>query len=326
MINIGIVGFGNVVVNVHFPVLMGNDNTNVVWVVEPNPKKSDRYMLNRLRVPLLGSIFSFEKVAVPDIVLISCPYGARHDIYKEIKGKVKGVYCEKPFARSVKEHNKYTNGYEDYEFTVGYQRRALGHVKLVKDLIEGDVFGDLQKVYFGFGGFGVGGGELSSNLELAGGGLLFEAGVHWIDTVLYTVNASGVCKITSNTEYQGGLDIHVEAEFKIALPDGKLIDFCFVVTRLKEVRNKIVYVFKNVSVELELFDDAAKLVICSHLNPLKKFCITSHIKELVPNSSLGQAIAYWDDYLDGFTNKRHSYVSANESLLTTMVIESIYES
>jgi predicted dehydrogenase len=258
-------------------------------------------------------------------VLITSPYGTRSEIFRAIEGKTKGIYCEKPFAKSLQEHNALISNYKDYEFTIGYQRRSLESVRLMKNVIEGNLFGSVQKVCFEYGDIGIRTGGFQSNVELSGGGLLFEAGIHWIDTVLYTLNAIDVRKLKSTVEYQCGLDIHVEAKFEIILPKGELVDFGLTVTQIQQTTNKIMYTFKDVSLELELFDDTARPIVVPHNNPSERYMLHNYLRDIGPSSSLGQGIEYWDQYLFGFRSQSASYTSAKDSLLTTKVVEFIYE-
>ena len=149
-----------------------------------------------------------------DIVFIGAPYGVRPPIYDAIRGKVKGIYCEKPFAKSVKEHLAITNDYEDYTFSIGYNRRALGHVNIIKNIIHDGVFGDLKEVRCEYGYFKIKSGSFHSHVELSGGGILFESGVHWIDAMLFSIQPNDVEIINAIVEYNAGLDIHTDAEFR----------------------------------------------------------------------------------------------------------------
>ena len=52
--------------------------------------------------------------------------------------------------------------------------------------------------------------------------------------------------------------------------------------------------------------------------------MSNFLRGVIPSSSLGQGVKFWEDYLSSFLNKQISYTNANQSLLTTKVIEQIY--
>jgi predicted dehydrogenase len=174
MINIGIIGFGNISLNVHLPILLSRNDVKIVWVVDK--EKKFQSLLKNKKIDFYSNILDAIYSKIPEIALISVPYGERVEIFNAIKGKVKGIYCEKPLALSTNEHLSYTNGLDEFSFTIGYQRRSLSNVQTVKSIIESNIFGALQKIevefgsiYFNFGGY-------RSQKLLSGGGIFLEAG------------------------------------------------------------------------------------------------------------------------------------------------------
>ena len=69
MLNLGIVGFGHVVINQHFPILSANKDININWVLEP--KYNDIQLLKKLKIPVIESIDLFDQYPETDIVLIT---------------------------------------------------------------------------------------------------------------------------------------------------------------------------------------------------------------------------------------------------------------
>ena len=322
MLNLGIVGFGHVVINQHFPILSANKDININWVLEP--KYNDIQLLKKLKISVIESIDLFDQYPETDIVLITSPYGARAPIFEVLKGEVRGIYCEKPFAKSINEHLSITEHYQDYAFAIGYGRRSLGHVTIIKNAINDQIFGELQAVECEYGYYRISSGSFHSNFDLAGGGILFESGVHWIDTMLYTIDPLDLNIINANVEYNEKLDIHTEADFSIKINDNKDIDCKITITHLKKTDNKISYVFEDVIVELYLYDENQPPVVIPKKGKGKKYEISNLLKGVIPSSSLGQGVRFWEDYLSSFLNKQISYTNANQSLLTTKVIEQIY--
>ena len=322
MVNLGIIGSGNVVIAQHFPLLMANSDVNISWVLEPY---NDLPLMKGLNIPVFKSLDAFDNFPSVDIVFIGTPYGVRPPIYDAIRGKVKGIYCEKPFAKSVKEHLAITNDYEDYTFSIGYNRRALGHVNIIKNIIHDGVFGDLKEVRCEYGYFTIKSGRFHSDAELSGGGILFESGVHWIDAMLFSIQPNDVEIINAMVEYNAGLDIHTDAEFLLKMDNQEDIDCKILITHLQKTEDKISYVFEHVTVELYLYDESQPpLVIPHNASNNKTYEINNFLVGIGPSTAVGQGAKYWEDYISSFVNKKVSYTNASECLMTTKVIEQIY--
>ena len=52
---------------------------------------------------------------------------------------------------STKEHLNYISGYEKYAFTIGYQRRSLGNVQILRNIIDNKLFGAIKEILIQFG-------------------------------------------------------------------------------------------------------------------------------------------------------------------------------
>ena len=213
-------------------------------VLDPDPKEAG--LLNHLNISRLSSIDELQDFPETDIVLLTSPYGSRPPIFNSMRGMVKGIYCEKPFAKSVSEHIQITKDYPEHSFAVGYQRRSLGNVNIVKNIIADNIFGPLKEVKCEYGYHNISSGSFHSNFELSGGGVLFESGVHWIDSMLYSINPLDIEKQTANVIYHDKLDIHTDASFSIKLEDGREINCDIMISHLKETADKITYIFEDV--------------------------------------------------------------------------------
>jgi len=323
-LNIGIVGFGHVVLNAHLPILRVLKGVKIKWVLDPDPKEAE--LLNHLHISRVSSIDELQDFPETDIVLLTSPYGSRPPIFNSMRGMVKGIYCEKPFAKSVSEHIQITKDYPEHSFAIGYQRRSLGNVNIVKNIIEDNIFGPLKEVKCEYGYHNISSGSFHSNFELSGGGILFESGVHWIDSMLYSINPLDIEKQTADVIYHDKLDIHTDASFSIRLEDGREINCDIMISNLKETADKITYIFEDVSVDLYLYNENDPPVVIPNKNNNKTYAVSNFLSEIIPNTSLGQGAIFWKDYIDSYINKRVSYTNASQSILTTKAIEQIYNS
>ena len=84
-LNIGIVGFGHVVLNAHLPILRVLKDVKIKWVLDPDPKEVA--LLSHLNISRISSIDQVEVFADRDIVLLTSPYGCRSPIFNSMIGK-----------------------------------------------------------------------------------------------------------------------------------------------------------------------------------------------------------------------------------------------
>ena len=244
-------------------------------------------------------------------------------IFKKLENKVSGIYFEKPFALNLKEYLDFSKNFENYALTVGYQRRSLGIVQTLKKIIDNKTFGALNAISINFGDIHYNYGGFRSNKLMAGGGIFLESGSHWIDAALFISGAKKIDNFTKKVKYVDELDVHGEGEFNIIDNSNNKIKCNFKCTVLENTTNKIDFKFNNCTIELFLFDDNSKLSITN--NSAQKFYIEDSVMENFPNDSLSQGSSYWNTFVNSYKNKKTSYTSINEFLLTTQVIEHFYD-
>lgn len=121
--------------------------------------------------------------------MITTPYFERKRVFNKIKEKTKAIFFEKPYAMNTEDYHYLSENFEDYQITVGYMRRLMGNVKNIKSIIDENVFGELKNIDIQFGDIHYKFDSFRSDINQAGGGILVEAGSHWVDTVLYTTSA-----------------------------------------------------------------------------------------------------------------------------------------
>ena len=321
MIKIGIIGLGNVAWNVHLPILLSRNDIKISWVCDLETKK--KKILDKKKIPLFQNIqdaIDYEKC---DIALITVPYHERKKIFEVIKKDIKGIYFEKPFALTEEEHFYFSKDFENYALTIGFQRRKMGTVKNIKKIIDNNLFGRPSEIIIDFGDIHYKFDSFRSSREKSGGGIFFETGSHWIDTVLFSTNAKNIEEFRVKKKIEYNLDIESEGSFRIVNGQNFQINCKFNISTLKNTSNKIRYKFNNCFVDLFLFEDEANLVFGNESS--ENFLIQNEENMNFPNSSLGVGAAYWNDYLNCFKNKKNSEISIDNYKLTTKLMELFYE-
>ena len=320
MIKLGIIGLGNVALSVHLPILKSRKDIKIEWVCDKSKLAND--ICERINIPFYHELDEALSFICPEIVLITTPYNTREAIFKKIKNRVKGVYCEKPFALSTKEHLNYISGYEKYAFTIGYQRRSLGNVQILRNIIENKLFGAIKEILIQFGDVHYSFDGFRSEKNIAGGGILFESGSHWIDSVLYISNALDLDNFSSDVKYLDNLDIHGEGKFNIHNSKNEKIDCKFIFSSIKNTSNKITIVFENFFIDLYLYQDNSNLII-QNLDS-RRFYLSDFNLKNYPNDSISQGTSYWENFLKSYKEKKQTFATDESFYLTTKFIEFYY--
>jgi hypothetical protein len=320
MIKIGIIGMGNVAWNVHLPILLARNDLEISWVCDKYLDKKD--VLRKKNIPFFKNVKKATEYIKCDIILITTPYSDRTEVFDEIKDKCNGIFFEKPFALTLDQHEYFSNCFENYAITVGYQRRHMGIVKTIKNIIDRKLFGPLVSIKINFGDIHYKFDGFRSKKEKSGGGIFFETGSHWIDTVLFTSGAKNIKNFISKKKKIAELDIECSGKFDILNQQDHLYNCEFFMTSLKNTSNSIDYNFENCSINLSLFDDNSNLKITNSEN--NEFIIQDNEFLNFPNKSLDVAWSFWDEFISSYKNKKKSDLSIDNFILTTKVIELFY--
>lgn len=320
MIKVAIIGMGNVAWNVHLPVLLSRDDIEISWVFDKCQDKKN--VLKKKNIPFFNDIEKATNYKKSDIALITIPYSERTKIFDEIKDKFSGIFFEKPFALTLDQHKYFSNYFEDYAVTIGYQRRHMGIVKTLKKIINQNIFAPLTSIKINFGDIHYKFDGFRSKKEKSGGGIFFETGSHWIDTVLFATSAKDIKNFKSYKKKIAELDVECKGEFDIINQHNHEINCNFYISNLKNTSNSIDFNFKHCSIRLSLFDDDSNLKVTSNDN--YEFIIKDNEFLNFPNKSLDVAWSFWNEFICSYKNKKKSEISVNNFILTTKIIELFY--
>ena len=111
---------------------------------------------------------------------------------------------------------------------------------LLKKFSSEGVFGELTRIEFRLGNSAnvIGGKFFSSDVELAGGGVLFEHGIHGLDLAIYIAGAKSAQLDCVNTVIEKGFDVHAEGNVTLTNDSGEF-DLDFKVSWLSETVPRI---------------------------------------------------------------------------------------
>lgn len=320
ILTVGIIGVGNVVDKSHLPTLLALGEVSVSWVTDIDDSRAtqvaQKYRVKKLRMPE-----KLEEIPITDIVLLAIPYGVREPYYKVLKKRGTAIYVEKPVARTAAEHVQLNTQFCHSKFAIGFQRRSLGAVSLLKRMVLTQVFGGLKRIEFRHGGTAnvFSGKAFSSDPKLAGGGVVFEHGIHGLDLALFISGATSADSYRVNTIIEKGFDVHAEGLITLS-NRSNVFDLDFKVTWLTEVLEGLTFFFDNAVVSMPIGNPA---VVIKSLNGQILMSLTDSTI-LHPSTGFQSLGEFWRNFIIAIKNRTENYTSTSSYLLTTEVIENIY--
>jgi predicted dehydrogenase len=319
--SLGIVGAGEIVANLHLPVLKAISDVRIAWITDINHQraKSLGRAFGVLAVPLPADLLALPEA---EIVLLAIPYGVRAPYYEALRDRPCALYVEKPFAKSMEEHLAICGNRQPFQIACGFQRRSLASVGLVKSLIEDQTMGPLQRVEFGLGRRGhARTGTHMASVSAAGGGLLFQVGVHGLDTLLYFTGAQDAHVDSASVVVVDGLDVHVDAALTVTRNLGPAVPCRLTVSCLQDTTDSIKCIFEWADLSFSIFSQ----------DPVRLFTRAGCRQFTVGSDSPRQAVTvyetaveHWRTFLGGLRTRDGNRTSAYDSLLTSKILEEIY--
>lgn len=164
-------------------------------------RSAEQYKINNLYIDYKEML----KVSKIDAVLIATPHFLHYQMTMDALRAGKHVFCEKPLAMNSKEAEEMTALAEEKGLLLSchYNRRQSTLVKLLKDITQKQVLGDIYAVnvkwmarYTAFM-FSADSAWRTVKAK-AGGGILIGRGSHMIDAVLCTLGNPKVRSVSAN--------------------------------------------------------------------------------------------------------------------------------
>lgn len=204
---IAVIGCGTIANSAHIPSYMNNPEAEIKYFCDIIPEKA------QAAVEKYGcgtAVTDYREVlADPEIeaVSICTPNYAHAEISIAAMRAGKDVLCEKPAARTYSEALEMLKVQRETGriLNIGVVNRFNDSVNLIKRYIDSGKLGDVFHVYVSFRAHrsipGIGGAFTTK--AIAGGGVLIDWGVHYLDIVMYccgdpkplTVTGEAFCKL-----------------------------------------------------------------------------------------------------------------------------------
>ena len=189
---VAVIGCGSIANHAHIPSYMKNEKAEIKYFCDIIKERADA------AVEKYGcgtAVTDYKEVfADPEVVAISvCTPNLMHSVITiDALKSGKHVLCEKPAARLYSEALEMQKAQHETGkiLNIGVVNRFNTNVNKMKEIIDSGELGEIYSVYISFrNGRSIPGlGGAFTTKDIAGGGVLIDWGVHFLDIVMYCCN------------------------------------------------------------------------------------------------------------------------------------------
>ena len=186
---IAVIGCGTIANAQHIPAYMKNEEAEIKYFCDIIPERAE----NAVKKYGCGTAITDYREALADseieAVSVCTPNKMHSEITIAALKSGKNVLCEKPAARVLEEALEMQKAQHECGkvLNIGVVNRFNINVNKIKELIDQGRLGEVYSVYISFRSHrsipGLGGAFTTK--EIAGGGVLIDWGVHFLDIVMY---------------------------------------------------------------------------------------------------------------------------------------------
>ena len=210
-LKVAVIGCGNIANSAHIPAYMKNPDVEIKWFCDIIPERADaaveKYGCGK-------AVYDYHEILNdPEIEAVSVctPNAAHAPISIDFLKAGKNVLCEKPAARTYKEAKTMLDAQHETGkiLNIGVVNRFNTGVNQIKKLIDQGELGEVYHVYVSFRSHrsipGLGGAFTTK--AIAGGGVLIDWGVHFLDIVMYCCGDPKPLTVSAETFSKLGCDM-----------------------------------------------------------------------------------------------------------------------
>ena len=210
-LKVAVIGCGNIANSAHIPAYMKNPDVEIKWFCDIIPERADaaveKYGCGK-------AVYDYHEILNdPEIEAVSVctPNAAHAPISIDFLKAGKNVLCEKPAARTYEEAKTMLDAQHEPGkiLNIGVVNRFNTGVNQIKKLIDQGELGEVYHVYVSFRSHrsipGLGGAFTTK--AIAGGGVLIDWGVHFLDIVMYCCGDPKPLTVSAETFSKLGCDM-----------------------------------------------------------------------------------------------------------------------
>lgn len=210
--NVAIIGCGTIANNAHIPAYLKNENVTIKYFCDIIPERAKAAVEKYGCGAAVTDYHDILNDSEIDAVSVCTPNNVHKQITVDFLKAGKNVLCEKPAARIYSEALEMQNAQHETGkvLNIGVVNRFNDSVNQIKHIISSGKLGEVFHVYVSFRSHrsipGLGGAF--TRKDIAGGGVLIDWGVHFLDIVMYccgdpmplTVSSETFSKLGKNME------------------------------------------------------------------------------------------------------------------------------
>jgi predicted dehydrogenase len=220
---IGVVGAGAISRMVHLPVLTAMPEARVAWVADAHDGRAAA-VAAAFGVPHAPIASVPEAVRDCEAVLLAIPVGVRAPYLAALARHGVAVMVEKPFARTVREHDEIVAMFPPHRIACGFMRRTYASTALARRALQEGWFGRPSRIRISEGGRTTKTGVDRSYFDdpsAGGGGILLELGCHALDLVLHLTGTRDHEIVRQSMVLDGHADRRAEADVLLYPESGR---------------------------------------------------------------------------------------------------------
>ena len=319
VIEVGIIGTGNIATTVHMPLLSCMEGVSIKYaadIQEPNFRYPPDIRKIRIRDDL-------SVLPDCDIVLLAVPVGARRRYIEEFARRNIMIFTEKPFAPDTESHIKFLEVAN--RINCNYMRTTYSSIRQLKEICGSGMLGELKEVNITEGGIvkktTKGKEHYQTKAGLSGGGILMESGCHTLSQLSFLFNEGNITVHQAAAVYQNELDVDVSANMIVRQKRNK-INIRYQLSFIKPLQTLSTYTFEKAKVQFNHVDAQSQLQIIPQNTGRQRFTLNNDKKWA---ATFYQAFYLkWKKILNDLKQQNHVNTEEGTSLQTTKIITDIY--
>ncbi len=348
ILKVAIIGLGHLHPRSYMPLFENCDGTHVIAACDKNTELANSFCndFNLKAYTEMENLLANERI---DIAAVFLPHCDCADAAIQCAQKGIHLMVEKPIAQTVEQVNRIAEAVKTnhVKLTTGYCWRYHPVIKKMKECIEQGVIGDIVSVEARLAAGKVdryikGHSEWMLEKAKAGGGPMYNLGVHWIDTLCYLLgdNIAEVCAVNTQTNNEYDIEDSSVAMLKFksgpigVLSTSYIVPDCFPCGRdlylgIKGTQGILTYAPGYEGEQgssgagqtdvLELYSDSKKLAGAS----ARRF---SFQLDNVVGYSGYMGKAYLEGFVDAIINETEPFITIEQATGVLKVVEAVYRS
>jgi predicted dehydrogenase len=320
---IGVLGAGAVSRDLHLPVLANIPDVVVPWVCDRD-ESAARQLARACRVPAAFS--RLEDCPDVDVVVVAIPVGSRASVMPTVLDRGWHAFCEKPFAASLAEHDRFVAQARarGLQVGVGLVRRYAPATLHARELVRSGRLGPVTRAWasegFRMTRTGRDTGWYLAEPEAGGGGVLMETGSHLLDQ-LFTILDAGRFRIFECTQRRhSGLDFETRILGEVSTDSQPPIPCAFELSWLDDLCSGLFIEHGDVVLKCGLYFDDSLDLLAPDGTTLGTLEVASGTD--TPSRACHRE---WQDFLRQCATGDSTLTSVDMARETTGAIENAYE-